>query len=87
MPPYEMWLRGHGSIASWLLGPGSGCRGSRLVPVDACGSPAFAQYRQMGAQPFALIVLDVDGDRVAGITSFLDVDTLFPRFGLPMRLD
>jgi RNA polymerase sigma-70 factor (ECF subfamily) len=89
MPPYDMWLQGRESISGWLLGRGSGCRGSRLVPVDACGSPAFAQYRAMGAQPFALIVLDVDGDsgRLAGMTSFLDVATLFPRFGLPMRLD
>ena len=56
------------------------------MPIQACGSPAFAQYREMGAQPFALIVLDIAGDGFAGMTSFLDVETLFPRFGLPMRL-
>jgi RNA polymerase sigma-70 factor (ECF subfamily) len=55
--------------------------------VQACGgTPAFAQYRQDGAEPWALLVLDVQGDRIASMTSYLDVATLFPRFGLPPRL-
>ena len=86
MPPFELWLRGHEAIAAWFLGHGSGCRGSKLVPVAACGAPAFAQYRQGGAEPWALIVLDLDGDRITGQTSFLDTANLFPRFGLPMTL-
>src|SRR5688572_24148863 len=57
MPPYDMWLQGRASIATWFLGFGIGCKGSRLVPVDACGGmPAFAQYREGGAVPWALIV-------------------------------
>lgn len=87
MPPYDLWLRGHDSIAAWLLGFGVGCRGSRLVPVDACGgTPAFAQYRQGGLQPWAVILLELNGDRITSITSYLDVETLFPRFGVPMSL-
>ena len=86
MPPYTLWLRGHDAIRTWLLGRGSGCRGSRLVPTAACGSPAFGQYRQGGREPWALIVLDVAGDRIAGMTSFLDTETLFPMFGLPRQL-
>jgi RNA polymerase sigma-70 factor (ECF subfamily) len=43
MPPYTLWLEGRADIASWLTGPGAGCRGSRLVPLAASGSPAFAQ--------------------------------------------
>ena len=87
MPPYELWLQGHDSIAQWLFGFGIGCKGSRLVPVEACGgTPAFAQYRDGGAQPWALITLELSGDRIASMTSYLDVETLFPRFGLPMRL-
>jgi RNA polymerase sigma-70 factor (ECF subfamily) len=87
MPPNELWLRGHESIARWLLGCGVACRGSRLVPVEACGgTPAFAQYRQGGAEPWALLMLEVQGDRITSMTSYLDVETLFPRFGLPMRL-
>ena len=88
MPPYELWLRGLDSISAWLLSFGIGCRGSVLVPVDACGgTPAFAQYRRMGEWPWALILLDVEDDRITGMTSYLDVETLFPRFGLPMRLE
>ena len=87
MPPYELWLQGHDSIATWFLGHGIGCKGSRLVPVGACGgTPAFAQYRQGGAEPWALILLELRDDRIASMTSFLDVEVLFPRFGLPMRL-
>jgi RNA polymerase sigma-70 factor (ECF subfamily) len=86
MPPYELWLRGHESIARWLLSFGIGCRGSRLVPVAACGgTPAFAQYRNGGATPWAVIMLELREDRIASMTSYLDVETLFPRFGLPMQ--
>jgi RNA polymerase sigma-70 factor (ECF subfamily) len=87
MPPYDMWLQGHESIATWMLGFGIGCKGSRLVPVEACGgTPAFAQYREGGSKAWALIMLDVRGDRIMGMTSYLDVETLFPRFGLPLQL-
>jgi RNA polymerase sigma-70 factor (ECF subfamily) len=87
MPPYELWLRGHESIARWLLTFGAHCRGSRLVPVEACGgTPAFAQYNDGGATPWSLILLDLDDSRITGTTFYLDVETLFPRFGLPMRL-
>lgn len=87
MPPYTLWLQGHESIAKWLLSFGIGCKGSRLIPVEACGgSPAFAQYRDGGETPWALLMLEVAGDRIISMTSYLDVETLFPRFGLPMRL-
>jgi len=90
MPPYTLWLRGHEAIRTWLLGRGSACRGSRLVPTAACGSPAYGQYRPsdvgVGHRPWALIVLELSGDRIAGITSFLDTETLFPQFGLPLHL-
>jgi RNA polymerase sigma-70 factor (ECF subfamily) len=88
MPPYELWLQGHEQIAKWLLSFGLNCRGSRLIPVEASGgTPAFAQYRRMGEWPWALLLLDVRDDRIMGMTSYLDVETLFPRFGLPMRLE
>ena len=87
MPPYELWLRGHESIAKWLSSFGIGCKGSRLVPVAACGgTPAFAQYRDGGATPWALLMIELSGDRIMSMTSYLDVETLFPRFGVPMRL-
>ncbi|WP_437683949.1 sigma-70 family RNA polymerase sigma factor [Sorangium sp. So ce131] len=89
MPPYTLWLRGHDPIRAWLLGRGAGCRGSRLIPTAACGSPAFGQYRpapEGGHKPWALIVLELSGDRIATMTSFLDTEALFPRFGLPSEL-
>jgi RNA polymerase sigma-70 factor (ECF subfamily) len=87
MPPYDLWLQGHESIAAWLSSFGMACKGSRLVPVDVCGgTPAFAQYRDGGATPWALLMLELDENRITGMTSYLDVETLFPRFGLPMQL-
>jgi RNA polymerase sigma-70 factor (ECF subfamily) len=90
MPPYELWLRSHDDIRRWCLGPGIGCRGSRLVPTVANGSPAFGQYKPSAAggyEPWSLQALEVSGDRIAGITFFLDTATLFPLFGLPPRLE
>jgi RNA polymerase sigma-70 factor (ECF subfamily) len=90
MPPYTLWLRGHDAIRTWLLGRGAGCRGSRLVPTAACGSPAFGHYRAAGPEdgfrPWALIVLELSGERIAAWNSFLDTEALFPLFGLPRHL-
>lgn len=89
MPPYTLWLRGTESIRGWLLGRGAVCRGSRLIPTAACASPAFGQYKpgpQGAFVPWSLIVLELAGDRIANIIHFLDTQTLFPRFGLPLEL-
>ena len=86
MPPYDMWLQGPSSIARWMRGPGLACEGSRLVRTSANGSPAFGQYRQGGRQAWGLVVLELRGARIGGWNTFLDVNTLFPRFGLPMSL-
>jgi RNA polymerase sigma-70 factor (ECF subfamily) len=86
MPPYEMWLGSAEDIGTWMLGPGLGCRGSRLRVVRANGCPAVAQWRPDGDgfSPWALHVLEVDGGRIRTITSFLDLDSgLFARLGLP----
>ncbi len=90
MPPYALWLRGREAIRAWLLGRGSGCRGSRLVATAANGLPAFGQYRPGvdGAphQPWALAVLELSDEGIVAWNSFLDTQTLFPRFDLPPRL-
>jgi RNA polymerase sigma-70 factor, ECF subfamily len=87
MPPYELWLRGRQSIARWMLTYGIGCRGSRLVPVQpANGLPAFVQYRQGGAEPWAVVLLETNGDRITNLHYFLDTETLFAKFGMPLRL-
>jgi RNA polymerase sigma-70 factor (ECF subfamily) len=91
MPPFSLWLQGHRDVAAWLVGPGHGCAGSRLVPVAANGSWAYGQYRPSGPggrhEPWALQVIEVSDGRVSGINSFLDTATLFPLFGLPDRLE
>ncbi len=88
MPPFDLWLRGRESVERWFLGHGCGCRGSVLVPVEANGgTPAFAQYRDGGATPWAIILLDLEGPRIRSMTSYLDVGTLFPRFGLAPRME
>jgi RNA polymerase sigma-70 factor (ECF subfamily) len=89
MPPYELWLQGPDAVRTWMLGLGSGCRGSRLIRTAACGSPAFGQYRvnpDGGHKAWALIVLELSGERIAGVNSFLDTENLFPRFDLPIFL-
>jgi RNA polymerase sigma-70 factor, ECF subfamily len=91
MPPYSLWLRGRDDIFTWWLGPGIGCRGSRVLPaVDANGLPAFGQYKPSpagdGYEPWALQVLEIEDGRIVELTFFLGTETLFPLFGLPPRL-
>ena len=91
MPPYELWLRSHDEVRRWCLGPGIGCQGSRLVPTAANGSPAFGQYKPSDTEgvlePWSLQVLEISGDRIDGITFFLDTARWFPLFDLPLRLE
>jgi RNA polymerase sigma-70 factor (ECF subfamily) len=92
MPPYELWLRGRDDILAWWVGPGAGCRGSRVIPtVTANGSPAFAQYKpsQDGDryEPWALQVLEIADGRIVEFTFFLGTETLFPLFGVPSGLE
>ena len=92
MPPYDMWLSGRDDILRWWVGPGAGCRGSRVIPtISANGSPAFGQYKPSetgdGYEPGALQVLELSDGRIAEFTFFLDTDTVFPLFGLPLRLE
>jgi len=90
MPPYELWLQTHADIRSWCLGPGIGCVDSRLVPTMANGRPAFGQYKPApggGWEPWSLQVVEIAGDRISGITFFLDTARFFPLFGLPPRIE
>jgi RNA polymerase sigma-70 factor, ECF subfamily len=89
MPPYLWWLRGREHIRQSLLAPNPFCAGSRAVPVAASGSPAFGHYvpdTVGGHQAFALVVLVMEAGRIADVTTFLDADRLFPRFGLPLAM-
>ncbi len=92
MPPYELWLSGRDDIFRWWVGPGAGCRGSRVIQTArmANGSPAFGQYKPSttgtGYEPWALQVLEVSAGQIVELTFFLDTESLFPLFGLPPRL-
>ena len=91
MPPFTLWLCGHDSIHRWMAGPGSGCRGSKLLATSANGLPAFGQYKPAasgdGYEPWALQVVEMAGDEIVGICFFLDTARLFPLFGLPLTYE
>ncbi len=89
MPPFAMWLQGAENIGTWMLGPGIECEGSRLLPAQANGCPAFGQYRvdpAGGHAPWALQVLEIVDDRIVGLQFFLEPERLFSVFGLPPHL-
>jgi RNA polymerase sigma-70 factor (ECF subfamily) len=92
MPPYELWLNGRDDILRWWVGPGAGCRGSRVIATRAAnGAPAFGQYKPNAAgdgyEPWALQVLEIADGRIVGFTFFLDTESVFPRFGLPLEFE
>ena len=90
MPPYELWLQTHEDIVKWCLGPGVGCRGSRLIPTLANGRPAFGQDKPApdgGLEPWSLQFLEISDGEIIGINFFLDTAKFFPLFGLPPRLE
>ena len=91
MPPFDMWLSGREDVLKWWFGPGIGCRGSRVIPVEtANGSIAFGQYKPSesgsGYDPWALQVLEIANGKIVDITFFLSTERLFPLWGLPPRL-
>jgi RNA polymerase sigma-70 factor, ECF subfamily len=92
MPPFAMWLQGRDEILSFWLTTGAACRDSRVIPtVAANGSPAFGQYKPSGPngehEPWALQVLEISDGRIVEFSFFLDVERVFPLFGLPLHLD
>lgn len=91
MPPIEFWFRGPENVAAFMLGTGSVCRGSRMVPLPgANGCPAFGHYHptdEPGVMtPWSITVLELSDGAISGLHFFLDAARLFPLFGLPMEL-
>jgi RNA polymerase sigma-70 factor, ECF subfamily len=90
MPPISLWLQGRDDIFTWWMGPGIGCKGSKLVPVGLVnGMPAWGQYKpsaEGGYEPWSIIVPEVSDGRIVELTFFLDTKALFPLFGLADRL-
>lgn len=91
MPPAPHEYDGAAAIAGFLRASASWRSGRplRLVPARANGQPAFACYISRSdddvADAAGIIVLAISGDRIRGITRFLDTD-LHRRFGLPVTL-
>jgi RNA polymerase sigma-70 factor (ECF subfamily) len=89
MPPYAMWLRGRDELRGWYLGYGIGCRGSRLLPAEVSGSPAFAHYKPGGPggrlDPWSIQVLEIRDGAIGHIHHFVNT-RLFERYGFPGSL-
>jgi RNA polymerase sigma-70 factor (ECF subfamily) len=90
MPPFPLWLRGGEQIREWLLTRGKSCADSRLEPISANGSPAWAQWRRDPDgvhRPWAIQVVEIRDGAIVGLNFFLDTVELWPLFGLRETLD
>jgi RNA polymerase sigma-70 factor (ECF subfamily) len=91
MPPSPLEYQGRQAIAGFLreIESWRGGRRYRLIPTRANTQPAFGCYREDEHAPIAhatgLLVLTLEGDRIAVITNFIDRSVL-SRFGLPRTL-
>jgi RNA polymerase sigma-70 factor (ECF subfamily) len=90
MPPEPYEYQGREAIARFLKDRAARRGGSlRLVPTRANGQPAFGCYlpdvQAAIAHAYGLMVLTLDGERIAAITWFRE-RSLLPRFGLPRTL-
>jgi len=91
MPPLPLWLRGVDDIRGWYLGYGIACEGSRLVPVEVNGQPAFAQYKpdpDGGWSAWCVQVLELSDGRIRHLHHFLEAfgGEVFAQLGLPLHL-
>ncbi|MFC4469257.1 RNA polymerase subunit sigma-70 [Streptomyces xiangluensis] len=87
MPPFLWWLHGPDSIGAAMTAGADACAGDRLLPgATANGCLTLGQYRpdlDGVLRPFALLLLELRGNRVAEIVTFLGWGERFTEFGLP----
>jgi RNA polymerase sigma-70 factor (TIGR02960 family) len=85
MPPAPHEYHGSAAIAGFLKSSSTwrDDLGLRLVPAGANRQPAYGCY--LAGRPAGIVVLTASGDRIGGLTRFLD-ERLFDRFGLPGRV-
>jgi RNA polymerase sigma-70 factor (ECF subfamily) len=74
MPPLPLWVRGPAEVHDFMLGPGAGCRDSKLIALSANGLPAYAGYKpdpESGAWlPWSVTLLEFEsGEAGAGSSS------------------
>jgi RNA polymerase sigma-70 factor (TIGR02960 family) len=84
MPPAPHQYFGPQAIAAFLRVTFAARPGPVLLrPIRTNNQPAFGCYRDgTRGEPTGIVVLTLAGDRLHGLTKFLD-PTLFPRLGLP----
>ncbi len=85
MPPFSLWLSGPRELVDWILGPGIGCRDSRLVPIGVNGTAGFGSYKLARPgrwEPWAIQVIEVAGGKIVGHHNFLYPES-FASYGLP----
>lgn len=88
MPPFAWWIEGGSRIAA-LMGASDACAQDRLVATDVNGQLGFGQYRPADdgqLRPFALVAVELRGDRIGHIATFLGSGGRFAEFGLPESL-
>jgi RNA polymerase sigma-70 factor (ECF subfamily) len=102
MPPQPAWFAGHDDIAAFLVANPFSYFRWRHLRTSANGQPAVAAYSWDDAAgcylPHGINTLTFDGDKIAAVTTFLDVTRrgvtgpnysnfaetrMFSRFGLP----
>lgn len=86
MPPHSAWYQGRDAVERFVAAyPMARGRRWPSVQISANGQLAFAHYlrdAEGGAlRPHSICVVDLEGERIAGITSFL-MPRLFEAFGL-----
>jgi RNA polymerase sigma-70 factor (ECF subfamily) len=89
MPPWDLWLQGPESVVGWMLGPGIGCEGSRLVPIAVNGTAGFGSYKRVAEgrwEPWAIQVIEVADGKIVGHNNFVYPE-LFAQLGLPPFLE
>jgi RNA polymerase sigma-70 factor (ECF subfamily) len=91
MPPLPFEYAGRAAVGHFMKSVTfrNATRMSRLVPTRANGQPALCRYVRDPHAPVGhahgILVLTLAGDRVRGITGFLD-NSVLPAFGLPRTL-
>jgi RNA polymerase sigma-70 factor (ECF subfamily) len=89
MPPFVWWLDGPEAIGA-VMSAGDACVGHRLLPgAVANGARTLGQYRPDPdgvLRPFALLLLELRGNAVVQIATYLGWGDHFPEYGLPKEI-
>lgn len=89
MPPFPLWVVGPEQIHRFLMTKGAKCEGSKVIPTQANGGPAFGLYNPTPEGDYAgwaVVVMEMSEGRVSGLHHFIYPE-LFAEFGLPLRFD